>query len=145
MGAVTDYASRKMLQSLFIPDAHSYIAEFDGNTWSGDFYVALAKTAPILGTGAASLSEPTASSYARAKYGIGSSYWQVINHSAVANTRSIYFNAPAEDWGIISGWALCTALTDGEVIAHGALDPVRIIKGSIVNIHANGLVISVVS
>ena len=145
MGVVSDFASRKMLQSLFMPDVHTYLASYDGSAWSGSVWIALTKTPPIIGTASGSLTEPVAASYTRKSYGIGSDYWQIVNHSSVSNKNTIYFSAPAEDWGIISGWALCTSASGGDVIAHGPLNPVKIVKGAIVNIHAGGIVISVVS
>lgn len=145
MGAFSDTAARQMLASLFIPDAHSYIGYSGDGEWLGEVYVALTKTPPIPGMAASSLPEPTAASYARAKYRVGSKYWSIINHSAVANKQAVYFTAPLQDWGLVSGWALCTQLSGGDVLAFGSLDPVRIAQGSAVSIDANNLVMSVVS
>ena len=105
-------------------------------------YVALCLRIPEINASGSSLPEPTSASYARAGYAIGGAYWGVTGYNEVYNTQTIYFPQAGNYWGLVVGYALCTASSGGDTLAVGALKtPLRVDLGATVGINSGGLAI----
>jgi len=78
-----------------------------------DIYVALS-TADPLDTGAG-IAEPVGMSYAR----VIMNSWDVAASRATENTNQITFPQATGDWGTITHWAIYSAITGGDFLAHG--------------------------
>jgi hypothetical protein len=48
-----------------------------------------------------------------------------LSAGEITNAASIQFATPSTDWGVLRGWALCTAATGGLVIVGGPLSQPR--------------------
>lgn len=86
-------------------------------------YVALLNELPdetINGTTLSQVEVPSGVGYARALIGVGASNWAVYGE-AVANRNELLYGPSTDDWGVVRAWALCTALTDGDVIISNTL------------------------
>lgn len=79
-------------------------------------YIALLTRNPVFSDTGADLHEPTAASYQRLEVSNSSSNFSVATNGTVVNTQTFGFPTPPEDWGLVRGWALCDAATDGELL-----------------------------
>lgn len=86
-----------------------------------DFYVALCTDEPGTGWDGTMLEtiEPTDISYARKVLASGSSGWTLSPNGYVLNAVGLDFGVPAAPWGVINHFALCDAITDGNLIYFG--------------------------
>lgn len=85
-------------------------------------YLGLTTSLPLANVPGTGLSEPPAvRGYARARYDLVEANWELNGVAEVVSTQEIPFSDPTADWGLIQGWALCTAVTGGEVIISGRL------------------------
>jgi hypothetical protein len=84
------------------------------------YYLALCSDEPGAGMDGDLLAdlEPVDSSYHRVGYGVGADNWGA-NGNYLTNSLDIDFGLPSEDWGDISHYALCTAISSGELYAWG--------------------------
>lgn len=64
-----------------------------------------------------SLSELVAPSYTRVGIGALDEYWTLTSHGVLSNATPVYWPAASGEWGLVTGWALCTEATSGLVIA----------------------------
>lgn len=108
------------------------------------FYVALmTATANSTSTGV-SLNEPVGGSYARVAVDNLFSEWTFDGYNLMYNTNDLSFPTATGYWGRVGYWALCDAATNGEVIAHGTLNPVaNIVSGDRTKILAGSMSFSV--
>jgi len=127
MGAFTNYGNNLMLQSVF--------------NGSGTFYLGLVTALPDQNATSATLVEPSGGGYSRIAISAGSAYWK-YGQSSASNAYSAVFNTASADWGRIVGWALCDALTGGNVIACGELVQTLVVQsGSSVTLPKESLVL----
>lgn len=95
-------------------------------------YLALCSSPPMAGDDGTDLEEPVDPTYyARQPYGRGDTWWEMTERGTVENlVPAVFGPSLTVDWGLIGGWALCTALTGGELVAIGEVtSPYRVIKG----------------
>lgn len=91
-----------------------------------------------------SLNEPSGGSYARVSIANDSLHWTFDGYNLMYNTADLVYPTATGYWGRIGYWALCDALTAGNVIAHGSLNPVvSIVAGDRPKILAGSLSFSV--
>ena len=114
MGCLSNYAENKLLDHVLKTGAYSRPAHL---------YMALCTADPTdAGTGD-SITEPSGGAYAREIC----DDWDSAAARATANSALIEFAAATAGWGTITHFAICDALTSGNMLAHGALDtPVEI-------------------
>lgn len=112
MGALTTWGRGVMVNAVFRPQAAPAL----GSVW-----VALTMRPPVVTDTGSSLLEPSASSYGRVRYGVGSEFWSTSGPGLLFNSRAVDFRPPDDDWGQVTGWALCTESTSGMALAFGAL------------------------
>jgi hypothetical protein len=93
-------------------------------------YVALSTADPT--DDASGIAEPSGNGYARVT--TSGSDWDASSGGAIANAAAITFPTATGSWGTISHFALYDAATDGNMLAHGALDtPTAITTNQIPN------------
>ena len=112
MGAFSTFGCGLLLDSVLRPDRAAVLS----GVW-----VALTSRPPSAGDTGDSIVEPEAASYARSAYGLGSYWWTAVSAGVVVNARAIDWLEPVEDWGQVTGWALCTESTSGMILASGQL------------------------
>jgi hypothetical protein len=114
---------------------------FDLEAVPTNYYVALCESLPDEegdGTDLAGI-EP-ADGYARLQTPTNSTYWATNADGLVTNASLLTFPNPTADWGRLEAYALCTALTGGEVICAGEFSqPLYIRLGVPARISAGGL------
>lgn len=84
-----------------------------------DTYLALTTVNPSDSSTGSTITEPSGNGYARKQVnqnGGASPTWDLAAGGTLDNTHEIEFAAATGSWGAITGWALCTALTLGEVL-----------------------------
>ena len=111
-GALTTWGRSVMVNSVFRPEAAPAL---------GRLWVALTVSVPVATDTGQSLAEPGASSYERSPYGVGSYYWNLTGPGQMINSRTVDWVSPTDDWGQVTGWALCTESTSGMAVAFGPL------------------------
>jgi hypothetical protein len=112
MGQLSTYGRTVMVNSVFRPEAAAVL---------GGAYMALTLAVPVDTDTGSSILEPTASSFERVPYGLGTYFWTMMSPGQVANTQQISWVIPTDNWGQVIGWALCTESTSGMVLAFGRL------------------------
>lgn len=112
MGTLTTWGRSAMANSMLRPDAAPVI---------GTLWVALTVNVPTSTDTGASLSEPTAASYERIPYGTGSFFWSLPGPGQLVNAQGVDWRVPDDDWGQVTGWALCTESMSGMALACGPL------------------------
>lgn len=121
MGQLTTFGRSVMVNSVFRPEAAPVL---------GDLWIAMTTAVPVITDTGDSIFEPEAASYARAPFGVGTYYWGMMGPGQVINAQNISWVPPADDWGQVIGWALCTELTSGMAVAFGRLRrPLTIVAG----------------
>lgn len=111
-GALTTWGRSVLVNSTF---------RFEAAPVLGTLWVALTTQVPVSTDTGESLLEPTASSYERSPYGVGTYYWNLTGPGQLINSRTVDWRAPEDDWGQVTGWALCTESTSGMALAYGPL------------------------
>lgn len=120
MAAMTDYLENKIIDQIFRGQAY---------TFPGTLYVALFTANP---TDSAAGTEVTGGSYARVAVVGSLANWAGTQAAAstvassgtggtTSNNGTITFPAPTANWGVITGIAICDALTAGNELFFGAL------------------------
>ena len=95
-------------------------ALFDIANIPANYYIALVTSLPVATSDGTQLSEPLSTAgYGRHQISTDSASWQVNTSFSVSNIDSITFPLPTADWGTISGFVICTAVTAGEIICWG--------------------------
>lgn len=112
MGAFSAYGRAALLDAVLRPDR----APLLGGVW-----LALTVSPPAASDMGASLDEPVAESYQRQAYGVGAYWWVSTGPGVLTNARAIDWAEPSDDWGQVTGWALCTESTLGMTLASGLL------------------------
>lgn len=112
-------------------------------TLPGTFYVALCSTQPDVGVDGTTLAtlEPVGASYARvALPRDGGTSWQAADQGVITTLVEVDFAVATEDWGTITHYALCTALSAGYVYGYGQFTyEQRIMAGDQMSIPAGGI------
>lgn len=85
------------------------------------YYVALCSSQPDVGVDGTSLAalEPAAGAYARVALGRTSAEWAAADQGISTIQVTVTFPTATADWGTITHYALCTALTGGSVYGYG--------------------------
>jgi len=121
MSGLSLYGRGQMLAAYFTPDIF---------TAPDALFLALSLAVPTPGDTGTDLFEPDDPAYTRVAYGLGSAWWTLTGAGAVVNTQEAPFGVPTADWGTLTGWALCTDVSGGDLVYHGALDtPVQVVAG----------------
>lgn len=108
MGSFGDFWEDEVLDHLFGKGAYT----------PPTIYVALSTADPTDdGSGAA---EPSGNGYARVE--TAGSDWDASSGGATANANAITFPEASGSWGTVTHFALYDAATNGNMLAHGALD-----------------------
>lgn len=122
MGSLSTWGRSVVVNSTFRPESAPAL---------GTLWLALTSQVPVTTDTGDSILEPTASSYERSPYGVGTYYWNLSGPGLLINARAIDWRAPDDDWGQVTGWAFCTESTSGMVLAFGALPrPTTVSSGS---------------
>lgn len=104
-------------------------------------WVALTNTVPPANAEWQLLTEP-AFGYARRQVPLDIANWGLTGYGEVYNLNEITYPTPTSKWGLIQGYALMTAATEGETIAVGSLvNPMRVDFGKAPVVKAGGIVI----
>ena len=116
MAGLTAYGSAQYLGALFglntAPSAY-FLALLTGPpdpSWDGDDLAVVEVPTE---------KESATTGYARYGIGVGSDNW-VAHVGYLATKNTIVFDLPVQDWGLVTHWALCDAVTGGNVYAYGA-------------------------
>jgi len=113
MGSFGDFWEDEVLDHLF----------GKGSYTPPTIYVALSTADPTDdGSGVA---EPSGNGYARVE--TAGSDWDAASGGATANANAITFPEASGAWGTISHFALYDAATNGNMLAHGALDSSEVV------------------
>lgn len=97
--------------------------------------VGLTRAVPPINAAINQLDEPSTKvgygDVGRPSIGLGSTHWEMINDTEVANKSRIYFGTAGEYWGAISGWVMMMEAGGfGHVLAVGTLNnPLKVVTG----------------
>jgi len=105
-GSISDYLENELLDHVFGNGAYSVPTHI---------YIALSTADPT--DDASGLAEPSGNNYARKAHDT----WNTAASRALTNDGAITFNQASGSWGEITHYAIFDALTDGNMLAHGAL------------------------
>ena len=129
MGSFTDYWEDKILDHIFGKGSYS----------PPTIYVGLSTTDPL--DDASGLAEPSGNGYARVQTSV--SDWNAAAGGSLDNANEITFAQATGSWGTITHFALFDAATDGNMLAHGALNQSKAIDSSnIARFESGGLDVS---
>jgi len=112
MGSFADYLENALLNHVFGTGSGKKLAYTQP-----DKYIALCTVAVTDTATGSSITEPTSPSYDRKKM----CTWDLASGGATENTNAIVFAQATKDWGTILDFAICDALTAGNVLAYGSL------------------------
>lgn len=92
---------------------------FEGTLYANnpDKYIALCTVAVTDTNTGSTITEPTDAAYARKVMAT----WDVSSGGATENTNPITFNQATASWGTILDFAICDAITVGNVLCYGSL------------------------
>ena len=110
-GTLSYYFRQNAMDAIFLNDLY---------TW-GAVYLALSYTIPDASATAAYLSEPNDSVYQRISIPLTNSYWSDDGTGIITMIQSVTYSVASVDWGQPLGWALCTDVQTGPLIASGTL------------------------
>jgi len=112
MGSFTDYLEDALLDHVF------GTGEGKSLTYAQpDKFIALCTVAVTDTATGDSITEPDSPSYARKPMAT----WDEASGGAVENTNDILFAQATASWGTILDFAICDAVTSGNVLAYGSL------------------------
>ena len=112
MGSFTDYLEDALLDHVF------GTGEGKSLTYAQpDKFIALCTVAVTDTATGDSITEPDSPSYARKPMAT----WDKASGGAVENTNDILFAQATASWGTILDFAICDAVTSGNVLAYGSL------------------------
>ena len=112
MGSFSDYMENALLNHVFGTGSGNAIAMAHP-----DKFIALCTVAITDVSTGTTITEPTSPSYARKQ----NETWDISTAGATQNTGPITFKQASADWGTILDFAICDALTVGNVLAYGSL------------------------
>ena len=131
---ITNYGSRLVVQAVI----------GQALTTPDTLYIALTTASPNATSTGVSLAEPAGGSYARAAILNDAAHWTFDGYNLVYNTNDITFPTATGSWGRIGYWAICDALTNGNVLAYGTMNPVySIVSGDTTKVLAGSCSFSV--
>lgn len=113
-----------------------------GSSWTSvPTHIALLTSDP--GETGSLAGEVSGGSYARYAIGTASNFWSAASSGSTSNAATVEFAAATANWGTITHFALCDALSGGNVIAKGALSASKLIEsGDIARFAAGALVVT---
>lgn len=130
----TMYGRQLMVALLLTPDAITPLTTMQ---------VALTLTIPLANASQDQLVEPTAASYARQSYTLGSANWGATGFAELFNLGQIAFPRVDEPWGVIRGWALVDPVA-GQCLAVGSIDdPYEAVVGFVAQVDPGQLVLGI--
>lgn len=135
MSGFTLYGRDQAIKSVFIPEDYSL---------PNQLYLALTVSGVSESDTGDTLDEPADAAYARQPYDLGALWWGTGGDGVVVNLQEVEFGPADVDWGLMTGWALCTGLTGGEVVVAGDVaNPPKVVAGpqSTVRMGAGQLVV----
>ncbi len=109
MGSFTDYLENALLDHVFGTAGQAYAQP--------TIHVALCTVAVTDTADGSSISEPASPSYER----IHMATWDAASAGATENTNDVLWGQATADWGTIVDFAICDAVTAGNVMAYGSL------------------------
>ena len=113
-GAWSNYLANAILDHLFEGTAY---------TPATNLYIALCTAAPGDSDTGSTITEHSGDGYAREL----ENSWDAAASGASENTDVITFGPASASWGTVTHFALCDALTDGNLLLYGTLDDSRAI------------------
>jgi hypothetical protein len=117
MASKSDYLEAAILNHILRGDTFA-----KPNAGSG-VYIALCTAAPTDADTGSTITEPAGGSYARKLVAQADGSWDAPTVAGdTENTGAITFVTATASWGTITHVAICDALTDGNMLYHGALD-----------------------
>jgi hypothetical protein len=132
---LTTYGRKLVLSRTFLPSSSQALTTL---------FVALTSQPAYLNSTGSDLTviEPPANfGYVRQAYGIGDGFWQFGTGTTLVSTKQVIFPAATGgDWNWISGWALVSDVTGGNIVMSGALkQAVTVYAGDQVFIAVGGI------
>lgn len=130
---IADYGTAAWLSALF-----GVTADITG------YYVALCSGEPGVASDGTILAElePSDGAYARQAYGVGDTNW-AVNGNAITNLLELDYGIPSIDWGLITHYALCNALTGGDLYGWGEFVSAQFVSAQyLMVIPPGGIVVS---
>lgn len=119
MGELAFWGAQRVAKTMFgqtaSPPATWYMALITGDEPSGFI------------TGA-ELAEPVGGAYARQAIANTSGNWQEVNFGYMSHTAEIWFPIATANWGRVHSWALCDALTNGNIFSFGRFNAAKNIE-----------------
>ena len=115
MPGLTAYGSDTFLGALFglnaAPTTYflALVTDVPDPSWDGTDLAAVEVPTEI---------DSTTTGYARYQIGAGTANWDPFS-GYLANKNVITYPLPVQDWGLVTGWALCTDVTAGDIYAYG--------------------------
>lgn len=109
MGSFTDYLENALLDHVFGTAGQAYAQP--------TIYIALCTVAVTDTADGDTITEPASPSYDR----IVMATWDAASGGATENTNDILWGQASASWGTILDFAICDALTSGNVLAYGSL------------------------
>lgn len=108
---VTDFGASAWLAALFAV-----------TTAPSSYWLALVDGEPGVDSDGTILAdmEPDGADYRRQRYGVGPDHW-AVNGSYLVNLADVDFDVASTDWGYRDHFAICSAVTGGEIYAYGEL------------------------
>lgn len=107
MSGFTDYLEDEILDHIF-----------EGTAFTGPSkYIALCTVAVTDTATGSTITEPSGGAYARKVMAT----WDVSSGGATENTNDILFTQATATWGTILDFAICDAVTVGNVLCYGSL------------------------
>ena len=116
MGGFSDYWESKILDHIFSKN----------NYTPPTIYVALSTADPL--DDASGFVEPAGNAYARVE--TSASDWNTASGGSLDNANDIIFPKATGSWGTITHFALFDAVTDGNMLAYGALSQPKTVESS---------------
>jgi hypothetical protein len=116
MGGFSNYWESKILDHIFGKNNYS----------PPTIYVALSTADPL--DDASGFFEPADNAYARVE--TSASDWNTTSGGSLNNTNDIIFPMATGSWGTITHFALFDAITDGNMLAYGALSQPKTVESS---------------
>lgn len=111
MGSFSLTGRSALLQCLLKPATRGPLEQ----TW-----FALVQQVPLIGDTGTQLAEPSfVDGYVRRP--VPQTGWVLADHGTLTLDTGVQWSTATGDWGVIRGWALCSAASAGDVIASGEL------------------------
>lgn len=114
------------------------------STVPATLYLALVSAAPDPTLSGSSLLEPVGGSYARVAITNSAATFSTASSGQVTNLVALTFPVATANWGVLSWYVICDAVTGGNVILYASIDmPRNILTGHTVSFQPGQLALSV--